>query len=104
MQNLISIGRALLILALVVFVSGLIGCNSDDDKKDNFDDKEETCNNTTADGYQTLTHDSETREYILHVPSSYDENTPTSLIINFHGFGGCASDFAADIGLSLIHI
>jgi len=39
-----------------------------------------------------------TREYILHVPATYDGNTPTPLVINFHGFGGCASYFSMEIG------
>lgn len=35
----------------------------------------------------TLEHDGETREYEVHVPSSYTK-TPTPLVINFHGGGG----------------
>lgn len=38
------------------------------------------------------------REYILDVPSGYDENVPTPLVINFHGFGDCASDYSKTIG------
>lgn len=39
-----------------------------------------------------------TREYILHLPSNYDENIPTPLIINMHGFGDCASGYSQTIG------
>ena len=41
------------------------------------------------------------REYILYVPSSYDANTPTPLIISYHGFGGCAADFESYVGVDL---
>ena len=33
------------------------------------------------------------REYILYVPNSYDENSATPILFNFHGFGGSASQF-----------
>lgn len=41
----------------------------------------------------TLTHDNETREYILYVPNSYNENTLTPILFNFHGFGGIANEY-----------
>lgn len=52
------------------------------------------CNNLEHEDYRSLVHSSGTRDYILQVPTSYNPNHPPSLIINFHGFGGCASDFA----------
>jgi polyhydroxybutyrate depolymerase len=54
------------------------------------------CNNAAQDGYRTIVGDSVMREYILHVPSSYDSNTKTPLILNFHGNGGCASYFPGE--------
>jgi len=53
------------------------------------------CDNSTAEGYRTIVHDTVTREYILQVPSSYDSSAPASLILNFHGNGGCASTFSS---------
>ncbi|MCP4440682.1 MAG: hypothetical protein GY810_17180 [Aureispira sp.] len=41
---------------------------------------------------QTLSHDKETREYILYVPSSYDGTKNVPLMLNFHGYGGNAND------------
>jgi polyhydroxybutyrate depolymerase len=32
------------------------------------------------------------RDYLVHVPSSYDKNTPMPVIINFHGGGGDAQN------------
>jgi len=36
---------------------------------------------------RTLTHDGLEREYILHVPASYDPDTPAPLLFCFHGLG-----------------
>jgi polyhydroxybutyrate depolymerase len=49
--------------------------------------------NADAEGYRTIEQGSVTREYIIHIPSSYDENMPTPLLISFHGFGGTAANF-----------
>ena len=38
---------------------------------------------------ETFEHNGVTREYILHVPASYDD-TSVPLMFNFHGFGGAA--------------
>ena len=43
---------------------------------------------------QTVNSEMILREYILKIPENYDENTPTSLLINLHGFGDCASDYS----------
>lgn len=42
---------------------------------------------------ETILHDGETREYILHVPDSYDGTSELPLLFNFHGFGGIASEY-----------
>ena len=53
-------------------------------------------------GYNTISQvtSSETivREYILHIPKNYDSESPTPIVINLHGFGDCASDFAETVG------
>lgn len=85
------LGIALLMLVLV-----FAGCNKT--KKNESKDKDNICNNSTKDGYRTIVQGSETREYILHIPESYDSNTPIPLVINFHGFGGCAVDYSTTIG------
>ena len=35
----------------------------------------------------TLTSGNDTRHYLLHVPPTYQADTPTPLVINFHGYG-----------------
>ena len=39
---------------------------------------------------RTLTHDGLERDYILHVPASYNSETPAPLLFCFHGFGSSA--------------
>ncbi len=38
------------------------------------------------------------REYILHIPSTYNAETATPLVINLHGFGDCAADYYETVG------
>ena len=56
-----------------------------------------TCNNSSADGFQTLTEDDMSREYILQLPTGYDSSSDEELplVISFHGNGGCSSDFSS---------
>lgn len=42
----------------------------------------------------SLTHDGIDREYIMYIPESYDENEPTPLVFNFHGFTSNAAQQA----------
>ncbi len=44
----------------------------------------------TSDATHTLTHDGIERTYLLHIPSSYNENNPTPLVLSLHGGGGDA--------------
>jgi polyhydroxybutyrate depolymerase len=62
--------------------------------KNTTDEKSGSCySNTNA---QKTTHNGIEREYILYIPNSYDETSPTPLLLNFHGFGGSASNFMND--------
>jgi polyhydroxybutyrate depolymerase len=42
---------------------------------------------------QTIVYDGINREYILYIPDSYDGITSIPLMLNFHGFGGSASEY-----------
>jgi len=70
-------------------------------KKGQSGSKEGSCNNFDHEGYRELVQDKEKREYLLHVPKSYDSSQPCPLVINYHGFGDCASDYAANVGNAL---
>lgn len=47
-----------------------------------------------------LTVGREQRDYILHVPKSYDRNRPTPLVILLHGHGSRAQTFEQSTGMS----
>ena len=53
------------------------------------------CDNTSAEGYHTITDGDVTREYILHLPSNYDATVEYPLVLSFHGNGGCAEMFSS---------
>lgn len=65
----------------------LPSCIDEDDKEDN---KESCYDNSDA---QIIVHDGEDREYTLYIPDSYDSGSSVPLLLNFHGFGGSASDY-----------
>ena len=88
-----QLGHLMILLMLIFEISG---CKLDNVNKPG--DKEYICINSDHPGYKTIEQGAVAREYILHVPSSYDSNTPCPLIINFHGYGGCASYFSNDVG------
>ena len=87
MHNSVKIG-------LLVLLTLTLGCSTEGEGEGG----DVVYNNSAEDGYRTIVQGTVTREYILHVPASYDSNTPTPLVINFHGFGGSASDFSMAIG------
>ena len=75
------------VILFFVFIATILGSCSKNDEKGNL----ESCYSNTD--VQTLVHDDINREYILYVPVSYDGISTIPLMLNFHGFGGSASDF-----------
>jgi len=64
---------------------------------DNYDKSDDSSkDNSTSSSAKTLNlslqHDGLRREYLLYVPSSYNNNTAVPLLFNFHGYGGTSSD------------
>ena len=60
-------------------------------RKDEVNDNSESCyTNTSA---QSIVHNGVNREYVLYIPNSYDGTSSVPLMLNFHGFGGNASDY-----------
>lgn len=76
---------ALLILTIILF-----GCSSNNNS---------SVQNPNA---ETLVHDGETREYVLYIPSSYDGTTAVPLMLNFHGYGGNATEYMASADMRLL--
>ena len=72
-------------IIFIVTLLIVLGCSSDLDKNS------ESCYlNTNA---QSIVHDGVNREYVLYIPNSYDGTSSVPLMLNFHGFGGSASDY-----------
>jgi polyhydroxybutyrate depolymerase len=71
----------LFIFLLTIFSS----CEKDDNKN-----PEECSFNNNV---QSIVHDGVNREYVLYIPNSYDGTSSVPLMLNFHGFGGSASDY-----------
>lgn len=97
--SLLSLVMILLLCSVV-----LTSCGSDEgmepDGKDE-EPKDEECILSNLDGYRTMVEGDQTREYVIHIPASYDSNTPTPLVINFHGFGDCVAYYSETVGEDL---
>ncbi|MDB2457088.1 alpha/beta hydrolase-fold protein [Flavobacteriaceae bacterium] len=77
-----NIGLHLLFLLLTV------SCSSD-----NYKGNSNAC--FSNQNPETMLHSGETREYILYIPSSYRSSNPVPVVLNFHGFGGSASEYSS---------
>jgi len=71
----------LFIFLLTIFSS----CEKDDNKNP------EGC--SLNNNVQSIVYDGINREYVLYIPDSYDGTSSVPLMLNFHGFGGSASDY-----------
>ncbi len=71
-------------LIITTIISSCKGNNDNDKTK-------ETCSfNPNA---TIIEHDGIDREYVLYIPKSYSAASPVPLMLNFHGYGGSASEF-----------
>jgi len=78
-----------ILLSFTLLILVISSCKNDEGKGDDYN-LDECYSNTNA---QTIVHDGMNREYILYVPNSYDGTSSIPLLLNFHGFGGSASQF-----------
>jgi polyhydroxybutyrate depolymerase len=83
-NRLFSNKRFKSLAVLLLCVTTIIGCTKEDTKDD-------TCTNDSQAGYTTLEHNGIERAYIVYTPATYNRNRPMPIVLNFHGFGGCAS-------------
>ena len=91
-SKIMAVHLSLSMIFLLLIVT-LTKCTSADVNEERIQIK-----NSNQNGKRTVVHGNAEREYILYVPSSYNHNTPTPLIINFHGFGDSVNDYAKNIG------
>lgn len=81
------------ITLILLIILSLVGCKSEEKEE-----VQKTCfENSNA---ISLEHNGIEREYILYVPESYNSSNPTPMFLNFHGFGGSASDFMAQTNMT----
>ncbi|MDG1966282.1 MAG: PHB depolymerase family esterase [Flavobacteriaceae bacterium] len=73
------------ILLFTFLITILNSCNKDDNKN-----PKECYSNNNA---QSIVHDGFNREFVLYIPNSYSSKSSAPLMINFHGFGGIASNY-----------
>ena len=71
------------ILFFTILITILSSCKKDD--------KGGSCESNS--GAETIVHYNINREYVLYIPNSYDGTSAVPLLVNFHGFGGSASEF-----------
>ncbi|MEC8379835.1 MAG: PHB depolymerase family esterase [Myxococcota bacterium] len=80
----------------IIFTVGVTACTSEKSTNSSIDTLPEVEDNTIdiEPGLYggTLEHAGVEREYVIYFPTSYDPNTPSPLLLNFHGFGGYAMD------------
>ena len=77
---------------LSLFISST-ACNRESRNLYIFNKTEDKDSKTWDQEVETLTHDSLVREYVLYIPSNYDESITYPLMLNFHGFGGEAGQY-----------
>ena len=75
--------KSILLFTFLLTIHG--SCQKDDNKN-----PEECYSNNNA---QCIVHDGVNREYVFYIPNSYDGTSSVPLMLNFHGFGGSASDY-----------
>ena len=56
------------------------------------------CGNQSSVGFYENEVDGARREYMLHIPDASSGASGLPLILNFHGFGDCAGDYAESVG------
>ena len=77
-------------ILLFTFLLTILSCCEKDDNKN---PEEYYSNNNNNNNTQSIVHDGVNREYVLYIPNSYDGTSSVPLLLNFHGFGGSASDY-----------
>lgn len=60
------------------------------------------CASAAGDSYGTIDSGGITREYLIHLPPSYDGKRPVALVLNFHGGGGTPEGEARISGMNAV--
>ena len=65
--------------------------------KENSNDTNEFINGTTS--RHSIVHDGLNREYLIYIPSNYNQSEELPLLFNFHGFGGSVSYYMSYVDM-----
>ena len=79
------------ILFFTILLTILSGCKKNDNNS-------ESCYSNS--NVRTIVHNGINREYVLYIPNSYNGISNVPLMLNFHGFGGSASDYIIEADMS----
>ena len=75
------------VILILILASTFLNCSKDDDSSNS----NESC--TQNENAEMLIHNNVIREYILYVPSTYNGTSLIPVMMNFHGFGGNATNY-----------
>ena len=76
-----------------IFLIG--GCANNETK--NYSKSEDSTSN-----FQTIIHEGVNREYVIHVPDSYDGSFSVPVVLNFHGFSGDAYQYMNEADMRIL--
>ena len=76
-----------------IFLIG--GCANNETK--NYSKSDDSTSN-----FQTIIHEGVNREYVLHVPDSYDDSFSVPVVLNFHGFSGDAYQYMNEADMRIL--
>ena len=87
------IKKEIFFLMISIFLIG--GCANNETK--NYSKSDDSTSN-----FQTIIHEGVNREYVLHVPDSYDDSFSVPVVLNFHGFSGDAYQYMNEADMRIL--
>lgn len=87
---LVAFKKYLPLILILLGLALLTNCN----KSGGFN----SCDDSGLTNIRTLNQGGHSRDYLVYTPNSLNPNIPTPVLINFHGFDGCASSFIKECG------
>ena len=87
------IKKEIFFLMISIFLIG--GCANNETK--NYSKSEDSTSN-----FQTIIHEGVNREYVIHVPDSYDGSFSVPVVLNFHGFSGDAYQYMNETDMRIL--
>ena len=87
------IKKEIFFLMISIFLIG--GCANNETK--NYSKSEDSTSN-----FQTIIHEGVNREYVIHVPDSYDGSFSVPVVLNFHGFSGDAYQYMNESDMRIL--